>query len=252
MYTKFILVTLAMFLSSSCMAFFGTIEDHAILLTSNDPTEVRNGAESTFDRFGGNRTLVDIAAKRWLLALEDPTSDEAATAWLTKAVGGSGSLRYAMVLRNARDFGTDKAKYWAKLGIRRSQVPAPLFDPEDVDLVAIRTEMLTKTLDINLQIRAALESNNEKLVRQTAERMYFMASILDEPSLDAASAFIIKHLETPGVASQSAAWLCRMLGKVGRPQDLDVLSRAASQGTPKLKKYAAESHRQLVIGLNRG
>lgn len=50
--------------SSTAFGFFGTVNDYAIMLTSNDRLDVRYAAKLMHKNFNGNRTVNDIASKR--------------------------------------------------------------------------------------------------------------------------------------------------------------------------------------------
>ena len=231
--------------ATPAFAFFGTVSDHILLLTSSDSFDVKSGAESVFDRYGGNRTLIDVAAARLhaeLLAQQGERLEEDTVAWLAKAVGGSGSRRYAAVLSDAQKHGRSRTQYWAELGIRRMWKSDEVIRSEEIDLAAIRAGALERVAATNIELQERLRVSNSKLVRQTAERAFFLAAYVDEYTLNEARRLLREdHLTKDIGRVQALGWLCRLLGRAGDSSDIELLTLVAKEVRGNLRRHAREA-----------
>jgi hypothetical protein len=244
-------ITLLFCLTSNCaLGFFGTADEYAIMLTSNEPLDVRYAAELMHKKFNGNSRVNDIAAKRlWDELNTSPTLDESTTAWLVKAVGGTGSLRYQALLQQVLS-GTDKkARYWAKLGLRRMAIHDVPFSPSAVDLDRVKKELDGKLDPINRQFQNTLASASGRKLRQEAERMFYLVNVLAPETLLIAADILEKSLDTEEPElTKALSWICRTLGRTKNPHYRASLLAAKERGNRKVSAWAEKSLQQLPSG----
>lgn len=244
-------ITLVFCLTSNCaLGFFGTADEYAIMLTSNDPLDVKYAAELMHEKFNGNPRVNDIAAKRlWNELNAVPTLDEAATAWLVKAVGGSGSLRYQGLLQQVVDGSNKKDRYWAKLGLRRMVIHDVPFEPLAVDLDLVKEESNGKVDQINSQLQISLTSASGRKLRQEAERMFYLVNVLTPETLAFAVDILEKNLGTKDAElTRALSWICRVLGRTENPQYRASLLAAKERGNRKVSAWAEKSLQLLPSG----
>lgn len=236
--------------SSSALGFFGTADEYAIMLTSDEPLDVRYAAELMHVKFNGNSSVNDIAAKRlWDEFNTSPTLDEGTTTWLVKAVGGSGSLRYQALLQQVLNGTNKKARYWAKLGLRRMAIPDSPFAPSAVDLDQVKKELDGKVEQINSQLQNSLGSANGRKLRQEAERVFYLVSVLTPETLAVAVDILEKSLGTKEPElTQALSWICRALGRTENTQYRAPLLAAKERGNNKVSAWAEKSLQQLPSG----
>ena len=244
---RYYVATLALSVCGTAFGFFGTADDYAVMLTSENPQDVKDAAENMHRRFNGNRRVNDIAAKRLLVAIDGTAPlDEDTAAWLAKAVGGSGSLRYRDLLLDVQQRGPLKARSWAKLGLRRMSVPAETFDGNAIDLEEIRRQLDEDAPRMNASLQELLHSGNSRMVHQTAERMYYVSRILNDDSFATAAELVQRHVASSDrEMEQALIWLCRTLARSGNKDYLAALSVAAAEGSAKLRKHAKLASEQL-------
>ncbi len=245
---RWVLACLLLVSSVPASAFFGTPTDHQLLLTSENTREVREGAESVYDRYGANQQLLDIAAQRLHLEIEGSSSalSDDAVAWLAKAVGGSGSNRYQALLERVREKGSGKSRSWAKLGLRRAGKDAEPWNPDLIHVEAVREDALAKVPDLNLELQQRLQLTNHRLVRQPAERAYYLAGYLEKSTLKQVRGLLAtEYLTEDKELRMALSWICRLLGRVGSSSDIELLTRVAKEAPSKLDDHARDAVREL-------
>ncbi len=146
--TKALMLTAIMCLSTSAAAITEKLSPelriYAQLLISDDTEAVKRAAFSIFHHRIIKQELLDIAAERMYLSLHGKHRLESDTiAWLARAIGQSGSKRYAPVLTEAANYKDliNSSKNHVKRALRSLGMSAPPYKPNELELDKFKTEL---------------------------------------------------------------------------------------------------------------